>query len=286
MSSVVAPWSGRSSVASASGLEMPERLGQRRAAQLRPDPLPPLPVGCCPGRSRRLRAAGTGSAARSRRALRRSPSSASLSWGQDSTRIRREQVARLGLGFALRSSSTSPAYGRGRRRTASRLSSRPASRAARASRRRPVRRHAPGRSRSRPCTGCTGSPKRLGFPAGPRRPWGRRARTAGRPPGRRRQGVEVVAVERPDRRLGCQVGDRHIGQLLDGPADRRPAVAVSRAIRRFSPPFSVWRNAETVQSLPLCWDQKTPRYCNSASGRSSGGHSSVARKVGRLTPGR
>ncbi len=41
-----------------------------------------------------------------------------------------------------------------------------------------------------------------------------------------------------------------------------------------------------VQSLPLYWDQNTPRYCNSASGFSSVAHSSVARNVGRLTPGK
>ena len=185
-SSRPAPWRGCSGRLGEPG-EVGEGLGQRRLAQGGPGPVPALPVGLLqhlePLAGRRDRLGGQGVEGLAEVGL-----GGVVVLGPGLHGQRGEEVAGPGLGLGPAERPRPGRHsGRGRRRTASRRSSRPGPRGGRASRPRPVRRPGSGRSRSRPGTGRTGS--RSGrAPSTPGRPWGRPARSAGRPPGHRRSG--------------------------------------------------------------------------------------------------
>ena len=252
-----------------------------------PRPTPGAACGSAPGRASVWRAAATGDRRPGRAGpCRSSASSASLSWGQNSIGV---VEAGRPLRLAASPSGAGPparVTGRGGGEPLPgglpdrlRLQC-PASRPRR------VRRRGPGRSRSRPCTGCTASP------TGPA-PTGSAVPFGSRQPGEQivhqvvaHERVEVVAVR--------------VRRPPTWPAGRRPArrPASPRPGGSTSPWPGPWRRVGSARpsrtggrrrrSSPcaLACDQNTPRYCNSASGFSSGGQSSVARKVDRLTPGR
>ena len=152
--------------------------------------------------------------------MRRSPSSTSLSWGQDSTRIDAKRSPGLAWGFALRSNSTSPAYRAGA--TANRFHTVFQADVV-------VESELLGTDQFavshwvEAIVGLAPAAQRLeatGFPEG-------LAPLGVGEPGQQvvhriidDQSVEVLAGQGADRRLGCQVGDGDVGKLLDRPPDR------------------------------------------------------------------